>query len=76
MKKTIDLKSTVLGIVLGMSLFALLGAAGTSKEGEQPIGRYQIAAGNTSAWVVDTKTGQVWSNVTGSQGTFFGPKSP
>ncbi len=74
MKTTIDLKSTILGIAFGIGLFALLGAAGASKEGEQSIARDQIPAGGTAAWVVDTKTGQVWSNINGPGG-FFGPKS-
>ena len=62
MKIQIDLKSLLLGLVLGAGILFTVGA-GVS----EPVGRYQITAVNTgsggsgAAFVVDTVTGEVWA---------------
>ena len=58
---TIDLKSLAVGLVLGISI-ALSIAATKPKEGA--VGRFQIGiSGDSSIYkVIDTQTGEVWSN--------------
>jgi hypothetical protein len=77
MKKQIDTKSTLIGIVI--AVLAMLAVGTTRPNG--PVGRFQI--GGTSEWgmVLDTTTGQVWRTHLGPGGgrvdpeaTFFGQK--
>ena len=58
--KKIDLKSFVIGGLSGALVLMALGAASPSPG---PIGRYQVSAGATRAYVVDTTTGQIWESV-------------
>ena len=67
--KDISLRSLVLGMILGGSLFFVLGA----DRGERPnqvspttYGRFQGFATQSTAYLVDTATGQVWSSGDGS----------
>jgi hypothetical protein len=57
MKTQIDIKSAALGLVLGVIGMFAIGAEPSSRE----VGRFQVSAGQTSAVIVDTKTGQAWS---------------
>jgi hypothetical protein len=57
MKTQIDIKSAVFGLIFGVATMVAIGAGSSSKE----AGRYQVSAGQTSAVIVDTKTGQAWS---------------
>jgi hypothetical protein len=57
MKIQIDLKSVALGLLVGVGAMFALGADSSSPN---QIGRYQISAGQSSAFIVDTTTGQSW----------------
>ncbi|MBN1125865.1 MAG: hypothetical protein JXA82_12720 [Sedimentisphaerales bacterium] len=46
--------SLLTGLLLGICLTLLLGAA------EFSSGRYQLSGSSTIAWIIDTETGQVW----------------
>ncbi|HZI33788.1 MAG TPA: hypothetical protein VFF11_15725 [Candidatus Binatia bacterium] len=81
MKTQIEVKSVLVGIVIGvLAVFAI--GAGTSSS--NPIGKYQITGvGNgTGGWaavVVDTQTGEVWgadfhNNWNDKSSQFWGPK--
>lgn len=57
MKTTVDIKSVMVGVAIGMAAMFTLGAGTNSKE----IGRYQVSAGTQGcAVIVDTTTGQAW----------------
>ena len=60
--KTIDLKSLVLGAVLGGTVLVLMGAD-LPQRPSTSLGRYQVSAGANRAYVIDTTTGQVWESV-------------
>ena len=55
--KKIDLKSALLGLVLGVIVTAAIGAVSSPAQ----VGRYQIAGTGNQGLVLDTVTGQVWS---------------
>jgi hypothetical protein len=69
----LDWKSTLIGFLLALSIFLGVGAA-YQKKGEEParkpgtpqVGRFRIVIGGdargVSALVLDTATGQVWSD--------------
>ena len=57
MNKKIDIKSVLIG--LGAGVLAMLALAAATSSG--PIGRYQIAGTASHGLVIDTTTGQVWS---------------
>ncbi len=61
MRLAVDGKSLLIGTFAGAALVASLGAL---QKGEPAAGRYQVAAagmtGETTAYVVDTATGEVW----------------
>ncbi len=54
-------RSLALGAVLGAGLCLLIGAA-AREELPGPVGRYGIGCTQSSAYVIDTVTGQVWHN--------------
>jgi hypothetical protein len=77
MKTTIDLKSALLGLCLGVVAVLGLGAA----DGQfRPPGRYQCSTGGDALLIVDTASGQAWAlrlnglNITGAPGGFFDNK--
>lgn len=59
MKTQIDLKSAVLGLILGSTAMFTLGNSTSNRE----IGRYQVAAGQGTSIILDTATGQSWGYV-------------
>jgi hypothetical protein len=61
MNHRFDFKSMAIGVLVGLGAFFAVGATEGQRE-TQPVGRFQITAGQTTAFVLDTKTGQVWSN--------------
>ena len=69
--KTIDTKSLLIGLLLGVCILLVLGA-GTGKQAD--IGRYQVACpdNQTTCFVIDTTTGQVWQRYSKSSGQDFG----
>jgi hypothetical protein len=71
MKTEIELKSTLLGMVLG-SLLVLSIAAATSQRA--PEGRFQLMGAESYIYKIDTATGQVWRTRNSSQDrTFMDP---
>ena len=75
MKTKIDIKSTVVGLALGVLI--TLGIAAASSPGA--VGRYQIAGTGNHGLVLDTVTGQVWTGFFSSSGGktdagFYQPK--
>jgi len=65
MKTNLSLKSFAVGLLAGGLLFTAFGATTTPQSGQ--LGRFQISAAGTGvAYVVDTATGQVWSNTINS----------
>ena len=57
--KKINIKSLLVGMILGVCVLLALGAA-TGKRAD--IGRYQVACpdNQSTCFVIDTTTGQVW----------------
>jgi hypothetical protein len=76
MKIQIDLKSTLLGLVMGVGIMFTVGASTAPKE----VGTYQVAGGQLGAVIIDTKTGQAWGYTPSSaiqnriDGNFWDPK--
>lgn len=58
MNHPIDNKSALIGLCLGVA--AMLGL-GASSPTPGPVGRYQTAGTATHGMVIDTATGQVWT---------------
>jgi hypothetical protein len=56
MKAQIDIKSVLCGVAIGVLAVCAIGAATSSND----VGRYTVSAGQTSAVILDTKTGQAW----------------
>ncbi len=69
MNRFMNIKAVVVGVVLLTLLCLLTGAAG--HEPLPQVGRFQIDCTNTSCYLVDTVTGQVWNN---SHRDFYKPK--
>jgi len=70
--KKIDVKSAVIGTLVGVCLMLVIGAGGN---GSSEVGRYRISAAgdsNTSCFVLDTVTGRVWRRITSTQGSDYG----
>lgn len=69
--KGIDLKSVLIGLLLGVCVILVLGA-GNSKQAD--YGRYQIACPDNSGvcFVIDTTTGQVWQRFGSNNGQQYG----
>jgi hypothetical protein len=76
MKTQIDIKSVLLGIVVGVLTVFAIGAGTSISE----VGRYQISASNDFIVMVDTKTGEAWGKAAttdgegGKDGKFWGAK--
>lgn len=62
-KNTIDMKSLMAGLLLAFGAILVLGAADDNATETGPIGRFQIAVGDSwrCALVLDTKTGEAWA---------------
>ena len=56
MKTQIDIKSALLGMMIGGLAILAIGAATSSSE----TGRFQVSSGQGNAIIVDTQTGQAW----------------
>jgi len=71
MKNQTSTKNIVIGFTLGLIVTLSLGAA---LKNNNEVSRFQIAAGDHNAYVVDTVTGQVWSTIDGYK-AFRDPKA-
>jgi hypothetical protein len=77
MKTTIDLKSTLFGLCIGIAALVGLGAA---EGGSRPTGRYQCSTGGDIMLLVGTATGQAWAaranglTISGAPAGFFDKK--
>ncbi len=77
MNNKIDLKSSVVGICVGVLLTLALGAADSDPN---PGRRFQCSASDSFLLIVDTVTGQAWAlaprgvSITGSPAGFFDKK--
>src|ERR1051326_6366708 len=60
MKKQIDIKSALIGLLTGIIAMLALGASSSSPA----LGRYQVGGTASQGFVVDTATGQVWTMYT------------
>ena len=70
----IDVKSLVTGILVSVVVFFALGASYST--GSHPCGRYQIEASDgNNVYVIDTRTGQVWSKSSTDRETFYKAKN-
>lgn len=70
--KNFDVKSCVIGLLLGVCLMLAVGAGGN---GSSEVGRYRISAAGdavASCFVIDTATGRTWRRITSTQGTCYG----
>jgi hypothetical protein len=76
MKTQIDIKSALLGIVVGVLAVLAVGAGTASNE----VGRYQVSTAASISILLDSKTGQAWVYVLPGVGgrndnaTFFDAK--
>ncbi len=57
MNMKIDLKSTLLGLALGVLALVALGAGSPSSQ----VGRYRLAGSTPYFLLVDSETGKVWA---------------
>ncbi len=78
MKTTIDLKSVLLGLCIGVAAVLGIGAAdGDSRS----VGRYHGSIGGDTLFIVDTVTGQPWAlrlnglNISGAPAGFWDKKA-
>ena len=77
MNTKIDIKSALIGLLLGVLATAGIAAASSSAQ----AGRYQIAGTGSYGLVLDTATGQVWTMFFSSSGgrtdgdAFYQPKA-
>ena len=64
---TIDLKSVLCGLIVGVTAMFAIGA-GTSSN---PVGRYRVQTGTGNnggyAIIIDTQTGQAWEQLAGGE---------
>lgn len=58
MNKQIDIKSLVIGILLTVCVILAMGARQSSVS--TLFGRFQLAATENNAYIIDSTTGQVW----------------
>ncbi|HYV26008.1 MAG TPA: hypothetical protein VFA77_00610 [Candidatus Eisenbacteria bacterium] len=77
MNTKIDIKSALIGLLLGIVTTVAIAAA--SSPGQ--IGRYQVSGAGSFGLVLDTATGQVWTMFFSQSGgrhdgeTFYQPKA-
>jgi hypothetical protein len=73
MRPALEVRSLIIGLLLGMLVVIGIGAAQAIPDGVRPVvDRFQIEAGDGGAvYVLDTATGQVW---TVGQAGFASPK--
>ena len=80
---TIDIKSALIGLAVGVLVTVGVGAAASS---DRPVGRYQMVSnpnnggqGGSHSLIIDTVTGKVWLGFLSSSGKsdneFFQPKT-
>lgn len=67
MKSRLDIRSILVGALIGAAALAILGAAAPVIEPSRQVGRFQVSActtgnGESVGYVVDTVTGQVWTS--------------
>ena len=69
--KSIDTKSLIVGLLLGLCAVFAAGAASGRQNGR---GRYRIArpGSGSTFMVIDTQTGQVWHRLTPTSGNDWG----
>jgi hypothetical protein len=69
--KRFDLKSSVIGLLLGICLMLVLGAA---NRGDGDVGRYEVERSGQSGacFVIDSVTGQTWVRYSGAHGLYMG----
>jgi len=69
--KKIDIKSLLVGMILGVCILFALGAASGSRA---DIGKYQVVCldNSSTCFVIDTTTGQVWQRFSHSKGNDLG----
>lgn len=76
MNHSIDTKSALIGLCVGITAMLALGASSTTT---RPVGRYQIGGTATHGLVIDTVTGQVWMQYIQQErnhdSRFHGPKT-
>jgi hypothetical protein len=76
MNRKIDLKSVLMGTIIGIAVTVAIGATTNS----QPFGRFQVGCTGNHAIILDTATGQAWTGFFSSSGgrsdgeRFFTPK--
>jgi hypothetical protein len=63
MTKRTDVRSLILGLLIGACLTGCLAAAGVAMVA---AGRFQIATNENHVYVLDTVTGQVWQDFAAS----------
>ncbi len=68
----IDIKSLIIGFLLSAVVFLALGAKQSTEL--HSCCRYQIAAADYHAYVVDTTTGKVWGKSSSGKGPFWESK--
>ncbi len=75
MNTKLDLKSILIGLIVGGALFAAFGAAMQPLPHGAQVGRFQISSSGTTGvgFIIDTATGQAWSSTVQS-GEFYPPK--
>lgn len=73
MKLILDAKTLAIGLVLGL---AVMGVCGAAYERGSSAGRFTIVSNEHSALVLDTQTGQVWAQDPGllTDSAFYKPK--
>jgi hypothetical protein len=76
MNHSIDTKSALIGLCVGITAMLALGASSPTT---RPVGRYQIGGTATHGLVIDTATGQVWTQYLQPDcirdSSFHGPKT-
>ena len=76
MKTIIDVKSALIGLVIGVGVMMVMGASES-----RPVQRYHVSASSSTLVIVDTITGEAWASqpgggsVSGSPGGFYSKKS-
>ncbi|KPK44077.1 MAG: hypothetical protein AMJ65_04025 [Phycisphaerae bacterium SG8_4] len=69
--KSIDMKSLIIGLLLGL---CAVFAAGAVSGGKNRVGRYRLfgTANGSSCMVLDSQTGQVWYRYNSTSGFDWG----